>query len=111
MSGLTTHILDTSRGVPAAGVAVRLEVRVAQDWHSLTEVSTDADGRARLVASNTDLQPGDYRLCFEVENYFVDEAVQAFFPLVQVIFRVSERRHYHVPLLLSPFGFSTYRGS
>jgi 5-hydroxyisourate hydrolase len=111
MNRLTTHILDIARGLPAPGVAVRLEKSEASAWVLVCETSTDDDGRARLAGPDESLEMGDYRLSFEVEEYFSLQDIETFYPIVQVIFRVSEARHYHVPLLLSPFGFSTYRGS
>lgn len=111
LNGLTTHILDTARGLPASGVLVRCEQSIKNEWVWLAESTTDADGRARLSSSAEILPPGTYRLTFEVENYFESQQTPAFYPLVQVIFAVREARHYHVPLLLSPFGYSTYRGS
>jgi len=103
---VTTHVLDTARGRPAAGVAVRLE-RVAGDgWQSVGSGVTDADGRLR------DLPPtsaGRYRLVFDTGAYLGDDG---FYPQVTVEFRLEQGEdHYHVPLLLSPFGYSTYRGS
>jgi 5-hydroxyisourate hydrolase len=103
---VTTHVLDTARGRPAAGVAVLLE-RVAGDgWEHVGRGQTDDDGRVR------DLPPtgaGRHRLIFDTGAYFGDDA---FYPQVTVEFRLDEGEdHYHVPLLLSPFGYSTYRGS
>jgi 5-hydroxyisourate hydrolase len=109
MNGLSTHILDVSRGLPAAGVAVRLEQSVEDAWRETAQAITDADGRARLREG--DLEAGTYRLSFEVAAYFEAMDTPAFYPLVQVTFTVRDARHHHVPLLLSPFGFSTYRGS
>jgi 5-hydroxyisourate hydrolase len=105
MSGVSTHILDTSAGRPAAGVRVRL-------FHAFDEIAsqlTDQDGRcASLLPPNAALAPGDYRLLFEIGPYFPT----GFFPEVSVSFRIeSPSARYHVPLLISPFGYSTYRGS
>ena len=109
MTGITTHILDVSRGLPAPDVAVKLEIRDGDDWVLLSETSTDADGRARFL----DAEPatGDYRLTFEVAAYFAAHQTPAFYPFVQIVFTIREPKHHHVPLLLSPFGYSTYRGS
>jgi 5-hydroxyisourate hydrolase len=111
MNGLTTHILDTSRGLPAPGVLVRLEQNVNNDWQWIAETSTDEDGRALLLAKGEPFPIGTYRLTFEVAAYFESLDTPAFYPFVQVAFAVQDTRHYHVPLLLSPFGYSTYRGS
>ena len=114
MSGISTHILDTSRGVAAAGVAVSLEVQAASgQWSLLTSTRTDADGRAKaLLPAGTPLAAATYRLRFETGAYFAAAGVKAFFPHVEVAFTVLDAaRHHHVPLLISPFGYSTYRGT
>ena len=112
-SAVTTHVLDTARGQPAAGVAVRLEF-VPRDGQQaeLGRSVTDADGRARDVGPAT-LPPGIYRLVFDTGAYFAGQGSKpAFFPEVAITFRVDgESPHHHVPLLLSPFAYSTYRGS
>jgi 5-hydroxyisourate hydrolase len=114
MSGITTHVLDTSAGRPAAGVAVKLEVRMAdRGWVTLADRTTDADGRARdLVPDGSRLDAGTYRLTFGTGAYFAARGQAAFFPEASVVFEVRDpAQHHHVPLLLSPFGYSTYRGS
>ena len=114
MSAITTHVLDTSRGRPAAGVPVELEARDgAGAWRPIGRGATDADGRLRTLMSDGEpLVAGVYRLVFDVETYFAADAVRAFFPRVIVEFTAMEgEEHYHVPLLLSPFGYSTYRGT
>ncbi len=114
MSGITTHILDTSRGRPANGVAVRLELESAEgDWKQIGDGLTDADGRAKdLLPAGFALQTGIYRLVFDTEPYFAAQNIESFYPEVMVVFTVRDpEQHYHVPLLLSPFGYSTYRGS
>ncbi|PZU46990.1 MAG: hydroxyisourate hydrolase [Microbacterium sp.] len=106
MPHLTTHILDAVRGVPAAGVDVTLAdaagIRIASG-------RTDADGRLGLGPET--LEPGDYALTFATGAYFAASGTPTFYPSVTIAFTVAERPHYHVPLLLSPFGYSTYRGS
>ena len=114
MSGITTHVLDTSSGRPASGVAVKLEVRMAdRGWVTLAERTTDDDGRARdLMADGSRLDAGTYRLTFATGAYFAARDVSTFFPEASVVFEVRDPgQHHHVPLLLSPFGYSTYRGS
>jgi 5-hydroxyisourate hydrolase len=114
MSGITTHVLDTSRGRPAAGVPVTLEVQSADGaWKSLGRGATDADGRLRdLLPAVAPLARGTYRLTFDTEAYFRAQSAESFYPRVEVVFTVRDpAQHYHVPLLLSPFGYSTYRGS
>jgi len=114
MSGITTHVLDTATGRPAAGVAVKLELRMAErGWMPLAERTTDADGRVRdLVAEGGRLDAGTYRLTFATGAYFAARGQRTFFPEASVVFEVDDpAQHHHVPLLLSPFGYSTYRGS
>jgi 5-hydroxyisourate hydrolase len=109
---ITTHVLDTSLGRPAAGIAVTLERRDGAAWTSLGAMSTDADGRARPLNPSATLRPGHYRLTFAVSAYYKARGVTSFYPEVVVVFDVqAPDQHYHVPLLLSPFGYSTYRGS
>jgi 5-hydroxyisourate hydrolase len=108
MSAVTTHVLDTAAGVPAAGIAVRLEQRTEAGWQPLAAGTTDADGRVRDLGPDT-VPPGHYRLTFDTAEHFGGDA---FFPEVTVTFAITDpARHHHVPLLLSPFAFSTYRGS
>lgn len=112
MSAITTHVLDTARGLPAGGVSVRLERWQEGGWTPLGQGVTDADGRCRtLMPEAGTLELGRYRLTFETAAYFESCGVAAFFPEVSIAFEVADRRHHHVPLLLSPFGYSTYRGS
>jgi 5-hydroxyisourate hydrolase len=106
---ITTHVLDTTQGRPAAGIPVTLDVHACGEaWTELGKTVTDKDGRARaLVASSTELQAGLYRLTFDVESYQV-----GFYPRIVIVFRVeTPSEHYHVPVLLSKFGYTTYRGS
>ncbi len=114
MSAITTHVLDTSLGRPASGVAVGLELESAGgDWKQVGQGATDADGRVRdLLPDGFALAAGAYRLTFETGPYFAAQGVEAFYRDVTIAFTVSDpAQHYHVPLLLSPFGYSTYRGS
>jgi 5-hydroxyisourate hydrolase len=113
MSAITTHILDLSSGRPAQGVAVTLEVQADGVWKILGRGATDADGRLKdLLAVGFDLQAGVYRLTFRTSDYFAARGVESFYPEVSISFIVGDgAAHYHVPLLLSPFGYSTYRGS
>jgi 5-hydroxyisourate hydrolase len=111
---ITTHVLDTSLGAPAQGVRVSLE-RVMQHGEGdvIGSGVTDADGRANaLLGAGRSLAEGVYRLRFDTDAYFARDGRATFFPDVSITFRVGrEAQHYHVPLLLSPFGYSTYRGS
>jgi len=104
---ITTHVLDTAQGRPAAGVPVTLEVREGDSWRALGRGATDPDGRLRtLWPAETPLGAGIYRMRFDTS------ARSDFFPEITILFRIVDpAAHYHVPLLLSPFGYSTYRGS
>ena len=114
MSGITTHVLDTARGKPAADVAIRLEFLGDGASHDVREIArgaTDADGRLRTLTGAT-IEAGTYRLVFEVRAYLDRCGAPVFFPEVAIVFVVAAPlEHFHVPLLLSPFGYSTYRGS
>ena len=108
MSGISTHILDTSLGLPARGVGVRLE-RLSP-LTSVAEAVTDADGRCRLLAACA--EAGTYRLTFQTGAYFAGQARATLYPEVSVTFSVAgPERNYHLPLLINPFGYSTYRGT
>lgn len=109
MSSLSTHVLDTASGRPARGVPVFLERSVSGRWRRLGQGRTDADGRVKNFLSPGKLSLGMYRLRFDTAAYF--KGKPAFYPEVSVVFWVKDSRHHHVPLLLSPFGYSTYRGS
>jgi 5-hydroxyisourate hydrolase len=114
MAAITTHVLDTSRGRPAAGVAVSLErLSPEHGWQVVASARTNADGRVREGFSPPGgVEAATYRLRFETEAYFAAQNVQGFYPEVVVTFAVRDaNEHHHVPLLLSPFGYSTYRGS
>lgn len=113
MSQITTHVLDVSIGRPAVGVPVVLEIeKTAGVWKELSRGATDGDGRLRHLLVPSTLIEGTYRLTFDSGAYFASCKVAGFYPRVSVEFEVRDRRdHYHVPLLLSPYGYSTYRGS
>jgi 5-hydroxyisourate hydrolase len=111
MTGITTHILDLTAGSPAAGVAVTLEQAGTSGWTVLARASTDADGRVRDAFASIPAA-GRYRLTFATGAWFATRGVESFHPEVSVVFEVRDaRQHHHVPLLLSPYGYSTYRGS
>ena len=112
MSAITTHVLDTSQGRPASGVPVELETRSETgEWRRISHGVTDADGRlGTLMSADDALVPGAYRLIFDVATFF--GAMPAFYSRVTIEFNVhAGESHYHVPLLISPFGYTTYRGS
>lgn len=136
MSTLSTHALDTASGKPAEGLPLLLEKQsdaeawqqyqnnrlqgtptensTAPSWQVLAQGQTNHDGRCPdlFAAGENTLSPGIYRMSFDTHTYFVNQEIQGFYPRVEVIFEIhAEDEHYHVPLLISPFGFSTYRGS
>jgi 5-hydroxyisourate hydrolase len=113
MGAITTHVLDTARGRPAAGVSVLLErLGGEREWHPLGSGETDVDGRLRNLTPGDVLAPGVYRLIFDTGRYFDAHGLATLYPQVVIVFEAAAgETHYHVPLLLSPFGYSTYRGS
>ena len=112
MSKITTHVLDVSRGKPAAGISVLLETQKHDaTWSAMGKGTTDQDGRVGNLLTDGRAGAGTYRLTFETAAY-LSKGGNAFFPQVSIVFNVDDAsQHYHVPLLLSPFGYSTYRGS
>jgi 5-hydroxyisourate hydrolase len=114
MTPITTHVLDTSTGKPACGLAVTLEHETQEaGWQALANGVTDNDGRINnLITSHTEFSAGRYRLTFETGDYFYMRQNECFFPQVTITFVVKDAgQHFHVPLLLSPFSYSTYRGT
>ncbi len=112
MSGISTHVLDTSAGKPAAGVAVTLERWDEGAWRLLAAAETDAEGRVKPLLAAELLMAGRHRLTFATEEYFRVAGQDTLYPEVVVVFAVvGDGSSYHIPLLLSPFGFSTYRGT
>lgn len=108
-SPITSHVLDTSTGKPAGGLSIELSRLSGSDWQSLDEAITDADGRVMAWrVADSDFGFGTYRLRFHLQSYLGEDA---FYPYADVVFTVADERHHHIPLLLSPFGYSTYRGS
>jgi len=110
---LSTHVLDIARGRPAPGIPVILSTQGPAGWTELARGKTDADGRIpTLLAASAPIAPGTtLRLRFELSGYFTSLGVPTFFPYAEVVFILQDDGHHHVPLLLSPFGYSTYRGS
>ena len=110
-SRVTTHVLDAVTGRPAADVAVRLERRGPDGWRGVTEGRTDDDGRVGRFGPDA-LEVGTYRVTFAVGEWFAGQGRETFYPEVVISFTLADPdAHYHVPLLLSPYAFSTYRGS
>lgn len=110
MSHITTHVLDTGTGRPAQGITAQLSAQSASGWDPVAEGTTDADGRIRSLGPEQ-VDPGIYRITFATGRYFDSTSTETFFPEVTLTFSVTGTEHYHVPLLLSPFAYSTYRGS
>jgi 5-hydroxyisourate hydrolase len=112
-SPITTHVLDTTLGKPAQNIEVTLEISESGAWRTLGQGVTNSDGRVTdLLAPDFILQKGLYRITFATGSYFRACGVVGFYPTVPIIFEVHNgEQHYHVPLLLNPFGYSTYRGS
>ena len=112
MSQLTTHVLDTTKGKPAEGISVLLFRQHNSDWTEITLGSTNKDGRIpNLLRADVKLEPGIFKLRYETEEYFAQQGIKTFYPFIEITFTITGSEHYHVPLLLNPFGYSTYRGS
>ena len=112
-SAISTHMLNTSTGKPAAGVAVSLQRLDDETWETLGRWRTDEQGRvANLSPRDKSMTAGIYRMVFGTKEYFDGQGVSTFYPTVEVVFEIKNPdEHYHVPVLVSPFGYSTYRGS
>jgi 5-hydroxyisourate hydrolase len=113
MSQITTHVLDTAKGLPAEGITISLQRPIGKDqWEHITSGTTNSDGRvANFMTDDQVITPGIYRMLFDTKAYFEQNNTQGFYPEVPIIFEITDTEHYHIPLLLSPFGYSTYRGS
>ena len=112
MSQLTTHILDTTKGKPAKNIKIILYRSDKDQWTEVASGITNIDGRvADLLHKDVLLKNGDYKVRFETKEYFDKEGVPTFYPFVEIVFTIATQEHYHIPLLLNPFGYSTYRGS
>jgi 5-hydroxyisourate hydrolase len=112
MSQVTTHILDTTKGLPANGVSIILYKGENDQWTEIARGLTNADGRiANLLENPVFLSHGIYKMRFETKDYFDRQSIKTFYPYVEIVFDIQSNEHYHIPLLLNPFGYSTYRGS
>jgi 5-hydroxyisourate hydrolase len=112
MSQLTTHILDTTKGKPAANVTVVLFQQQNDNWRQVALGTTNEDGRiSDLLQADVVMEPGIYKLRFDTKAYFDSVGVLTFYPYVEISFSITGPEHYHVPLLLNGFGYTTYRGS
>ena len=112
MSKVTTHVLDTSTGKPGKDIGVRLMQSVNNEWKTIAQGITNADGRVPdLLPGEKILSAGNCKIVFETGNYYAKQNIKTFYPAVEILFTIFDDSHYHVPLLISPFGYSTYRGS
>lgn len=109
---LSSHILDINTGRPAQGVTIEL-YQLAPDstWHFLAQSTTDPNGRVKNFLPEAKDNRGVYKLCFLTKPYFTAQNTKTFYPFVDVVFEISDNKHYHVPIVLSPYGYSTYRGN
>ena len=111
MSQVSTHVLDTSKGKPAWGVAIVLYEQIAHEWFQIAKGITNNEGRlTNLLQEDEDLTPGIYKMTFDIKHYFNSDDIETFYPVVEIIFELKTIGHYHIPLLINPFGYSTYRG-
>lgn len=110
-SHVTTHVLDTSTGIPAKGVSIILQDK-ASGYRTFAQGITNSDGRIPdLIGQGRMLSPGRYKMVFDTGKYYADRSERTFYPVVPVFFEIFDESHYHIPLLLSPYGYTTYRGS
>ena len=112
MSHITTHVLDTSIGKPGVDISIRLMANESDVWKTIAQGVTNSDGRiADLLPAEKTIPVGNYKMVFNTGDYFSKQNIKTFYPSVEIMFTVSDVSHYHVPLLINPFGYSTYRGS
>jgi 5-hydroxyisourate hydrolase len=111
--GISTHILDTALGRPAAGVPIALARMANNEWSAINDTTTDQDGRCKyLLPATYMLQPGIYRVRFETATYYKQHQLDGLYPYIEIVFAVTDcEQHYHIPLLLTANGYTTYRGS
>lgn len=112
MSQITTHVLDTAKGKPAEGIKIMLCQQQGNDWLPIAQGFTNKDGRIEdLLPEKQTLPAGIYKMDFFTKDYFLRLAMSGFYPVVPIVFEIASDEHYHIPLLLNPFGYTTYRGS
>jgi 5-hydroxyisourate hydrolase len=112
MSRITSHILDTSAGKPAEAVRVILYKKREQHWEEVGSGATNSDGRVKdLAVEKPELPAGVYKLKFLTGDYFRQTSRASIYPFIEIVFEINSNEHYHIPLLLNPFGYTTYRGS
>ncbi|XP_037805470.1 5-hydroxyisourate hydrolase isoform X2 [Lucilia sericata] len=109
---LSTHVLDTSLGKAAVDVPLSVyRLLENQQWQELKQAATDKDGRASQLLETNDFKSGIYKLQFNVQKYYDNLGVACFYPFIEIVVKCVAGQHYHIPLLLSPFGYTTYRGT
>ncbi|MGF1926088.1 MAG: hydroxyisourate hydrolase [Bacteroidia bacterium] len=110
---LSSHILDVSTGLPAPNVTVKLEKlnQLTQMWVAIDQKKTDQNGRINDFLEETKADKAIYRLTFLIADYFKTKKTESFYPFIEVVFQIKDDKHYHVPITLSPYGYSTYRGN
>jgi 5-hydroxyisourate hydrolase/2-oxo-4-hydroxy-4-carboxy-5-ureidoimidazoline decarboxylase len=112
VSQITTHVLDTAVGLPGKNISIKLQAKRNDVWRTIAQGITNNDGRIPdLLPQEKSLKPDTYKMFFDTGNYYADQNLKTFYPEVEIIFTTFDETHYHVPLLLNPFGYSTYRGS
>ncbi len=112
VSQITTHVLDTAVGLPGKGISIRLQVLRNNVWQTIAQGITNTDGRiSDLLPQEKTVIAGTYKMVFDTGNYYSREKIKTFYPMVEIIFNTFDETHYHIPLLVNPFGYSTYRGS
>ena len=112
VSQITTHVLDTSTGIPGKDISIRLQAFRNNVWQTIAQGITNADGRIPdLLPQERNLKPDTYKMVFDTGKYYSEQKTKTFYPKVEIIFSTFDETHYHVPLLVNPFGYSTYRGS
>ena len=110
--GLSTHILDTALGLPAANVSVTLSQLIGDSWHPIGSGHTDADGRCKTLLGDHPLESVSYKIHFATADYFAAQKITSLYPYVEIVFTVTDAaQHHHIPLLLTANGYTTYRGS
>jgi len=110
--GLSTHILDTAIGRPATGVSLALSKLSGETWSKVGHGSTDADGRCKTLLGDTPLEAATYKIHFATAEYFTAQSLTGLYPFVEIVFTITDpAQHYHIPLLLTANGYTTYRGS
>jgi 5-hydroxyisourate hydrolase/2-oxo-4-hydroxy-4-carboxy-5-ureidoimidazoline decarboxylase len=112
VSQITTHVLDTAVGLPGKDISIRMQALKNGTWQTIAQGITNADGRIpELLPQERILKPNTYKMVFDTGSYFKKQNLKTFYPAVEIIFNTFDEAHYHVPLLVNPFGYSTYRGS